>query len=175
MKLKKIQWQIPVSVKPEKMWEILSQYGNVSQFHAGVVESHKQGGSTDTASLGCERVCNIVDMGIKIVLKERIIEYQEGLAYKYEVYEWKNFPIQKMFFRFSVDKATQGRSLLGIEIEYKARPALLTPLLAGKMKKLACNVLLGYKHFAETGKKRVAIKELQEKYRLAAHLAESSA
>lgn len=165
MKLKTIQEEMRIEVGAKRMWEILSQYGDVSQFHAGVVESHKQLGSDNTASMGCERVCNIVDMGLHIELKERIVDYVEGESYKYEVYEWKNFPIQKMLFGFKILQAHAGHTVLGIKIEYKAKPAFLTRLMAGKMHKLARDVLLGYKHYAETGEIRVPIKTLKARYK----------
>lgn len=165
MKLKKIHHEMMIQTTPARMWEILSQYGDVSHFHAGVVESHKETGSENLASLGCERVCNIVDMGLKIMLKERIVDFKEGRSYKYEVYEWKNFPIQKMLFGFTILGENQGHTTLAIDIEYKAKPAFLTPLMAGKMKKLAHDVLLGYKHYTETGEKRAAIKQIKRKYK----------
>ena len=172
MKLKKIHNEVLIRTTPEKMWEILSHYGDVSQFHAGVVESHKESGSENKAAIGCERTCNIVDLGLKIMLKERIVEFEEGRSYKYEVYEWKNFPIQQMLFGFKIQAASQGYTTLRIEIEYRAKPAFLTPLLAGKMKKLSHDVLLGYKHYTETGQKRVPIKELKRKYRNTAAVVE---
>jgi len=165
MKLKKIHEEIHVNTNPEKMWEVLSQYGDVSKFHAGVMESHNIEGSDNQASLGCERVCNIVDMGLRIQLLERIVEYEEGYSYKYEVYKWKNFPIRTMLFGFAILSGGHASTRLSLDIEYRAKPAILTPLLAGKMRKLARDVLLGYKHYAETGEKRVPIRQLKKKYR----------
>lgn len=165
MKLKTIHEEMRIEVGAERMWEVISQYGDVSRFHAGVVESHKLQGSDNQASIGCERVCNIVDMGLHIQLKERIVDYVEGESYKYEVYEWKNFPIRKMLFGFKILQSNARHTVLGIEIEYKSKPALLTPLMAGKMHKLARDVLLGYKHYAETGEIRVPIKVLKARYK----------
>lgn len=98
MKLRNIHHEMEINTTPEKMWQVLAQYGDVSLFHAGVKESYKVTGSTNEAALGGERVCNIVDLGLKIVLKERITNYVEGEGYQYEVYEWKNFPVRKMLF-----------------------------------------------------------------------------
>lgn len=165
MKLKKVRQEIPVAVSQEAMWEILSQYGDVSDFHAGVVRSYRVQGSENQAALGCERVCEIVDMGLNITLNERIIDFVEGKSYKYEVYEWKNFPIRNMFFEFSIHPGAAGQSILALEIEYKAKPALLTPLMAGKMKALSRDVLMGYKHYAETGASRTPIKQIKAKYK----------
>lgn len=165
MELKQIHEDILIDVDADKMWSVLSQYGDVSQFHAGVAESYKEPGSDNTASLGCERVCNIIDLGLHITLKERILEFVEGRSYKYEVYEWKNFPIRKMFFGFTIYPQSDHQTALAINIEYKAKPAILTPILAGKMRRLARNVLLGYKHFTETGERRVPIKSLIKRYK----------
>ena len=164
MKLKNIHAEMTIRTTPERVWEILSQYGDVSRFHGGVVESHPEGTSQSRAALGCERVCNIVDMGLKIQLKERIVDYVEGKSYKYDVYEWKNFPIQKMLFGFTILGAEPSGTTLAIDIEYRAKPALLTPMLAPKMRTLARDVLLGYKHFMETGEKRVPLKALKLRY-----------
>ena len=165
MKLKQIQQKMKINVTPERMWEILSQYGDVSQFHAGVVESHKIAGSHNKAAQGCERVCHIVDMGLQITLKERIIEFNEGDSYTYEVYEWKNFPLHKMLFGFRILRTDKPYVVLVIDIAYKAKPAFLTPLIAWKMRRLANDVLLGYKHYSETGEVRVPIKKLKARYK----------
>jgi len=164
MKLKKIHNELLIKTTPEKMWQVLSRYGDISQFHAGVEKSYKQDGSENNASMGSERVCHIVDLGLKITLKERITEFDEGRYYRYEVYEWKNFPVQKLFFAFTILGSNHTHTTLGIDIEYKAKPAFLTPLMAGKMKKLTRDILLGYKHYAETGQEKVSIKELKKKY-----------
>ena len=158
MKLKNIHGEILINATPKRLWEVMTEYGDVSNFHAGVKESHHAEGSGNEASLGCERVCNIVDMGLKIVLKERIIDYVEGKSYQYEVYEWKNFPLRKMFFTFTIENNSQENTRLRIDIDYKAKPAFLTPLMVGKMRRLVKDVLLGYKHYTETGEKRTPIK-----------------
>jgi len=165
MKLKTVSSEINISATREKVWEVLSQYGNVSSFHGGVNKSYPEQGSEDKASLGGERICHVVDSGIKITLEERIIEYVEGEYYKYEVYKWKNFPIQKMFFTFRIKSADQGSAILQLDIDYKSKPAFLTWLMQGKTRRLTQNILLGYKHFIETGKRNTSIKELKRKYR----------
>lgn len=170
MKMTNIHQELVINSSPEHMWKVLAQYGDVSLFHAGVEESYKVEGSQNEARLGGERVCNIVDLGIKIVLKERIFNYTEGEGYQYEVYEWKNFPIRKMLFGFKIRQDKNKNTLLRIDIDYKAKPAFLSPLLAGKMKRLANDVLLGYKHYAETGEKKVPIKLLRKRYKNLEHL-----
>lgn len=165
MKLRNINEEMPINVSPNKMWEILALFGDVSDFHAGVKESYNVDRSDKKAEMGRERICNIVDMGLKIQLKERITKYHEGVGYQYEVFEWKNFPLYKMTFGFAISKDSHGKALLRIDIDYKAKPAFLTPLMVWKMKSLAHDILLGYKHYAETGEKNISIKLLRKKYR----------
>ena len=167
MKIKNIHEEILIKVSSEQMWTVLSKYGDVANFHAGIEGSYNVEGSENKASLGGERVCNIVELGLQITLKERIINYIEGQSYKYEVYEWKNFPIGVMYFSFEIIPRGVNNVALVLNIDYKAKPAILTPLMAGKMRRLARNVLLGYKHFSETGEKRVSIKSLKAQYKAA--------
>lgn len=164
MKLRNIHYEMHIDVTPQTMWLILTQYGDVASFHGGVAKSYKEQGSDNKAELGGERICNIVDLGLHITLKERITHYVEGESYQYEVYEWKNFPIQKMSFGFKILDTTLSHTTLALDIDYKAKPAILTPLLAGKMRRLARDILLGYKHYAETGEARVPIKNLKNRY-----------
>jgi len=70
-----------------------------------------------------------------------------------------------MTFGFTILESVPPFTTLAIDIDYAARPAILTPLMAGKMRRLAQDVLLGYKHFAETGEQRVPIKQLKARYR----------
>jgi len=165
MNLKNIYEEMPVDVTAEQMWQVLSVYGDVSGFHSGVKQSYKVEGSANKACIGGERVCNIVDMGLKIQLKERIIDYQEGIGYQYEVYEWKNFPLRKMLFKFSIRENISGGVLLRLDIDYKAKPAILTSIVAWKMRILIHDVLLGYKHYAQTGEKNVPLSTLRRKYK----------
>ena len=171
MAARHVHSQMFIRTTPERMWEILSHYGDVSSFHSGVRRSFSEDGSDDRAAAGCERVCNIVDMGMNITLKERIVDYVEGRSYRYEVYEWKNFPISCMQFGFRITDATPGHVTLTIDIDFEARPSLLTVLMLGKVRRLARDVLLGYKHFAETGERRVPSRQLKERYREHARLA----
>lgn len=170
MKLKSIKQKIKIQATPEQVWSIISQFGNVANFHAGVKDSYKQKGSDNKATLGCERVCKIVDMGLNITLKERVTNIVEGKSYQFEVYECSNFPISKMLFGFEILNNNADSTELEIHIQYRAKPAFLTSLMAGKMRKLARDVSLGYKHHIETGEVRAPIKSLRKKYQYSDHL-----
>ncbi len=145
----------------EKVWEALSQYGNVSTFHAGVVLSVPKEGSTNKAELGAVRVCDVVDGKRKIQFTERITEFAEGSHYRYEVFEWKNFPLKVMFFGFEVAKSPNGKSILSLTINYRLSPGFMTNLMKWKIRKFEKDILTGYKNHVETGKKNVPIDDLK--------------
>ena len=70
-----------------------------------------------------------------------------------------------MFFEFNIQNSNEEDTILSLDIEHKAKPAFLTFIMAGKMRKLARDILLGYKHYAETSEIRVPTKDLKSRYK----------
>lgn len=97
---------------------------NAPQWRGGVASGP---GSENAASLGCERVSRIVDMGSRITLKEGIVDYEEGRSYRYEVYEWSNFPIEKMQFGFTARGVVAAPRILALDIETGPVPPCWRP------------------------------------------------
>ena len=162
VKLTEVKTSINIDSSSEKTWEVLSHYGDVSTFHGGVEKSVNHSGSTNKAALGAERTCDILDGKKEVVLKERITEYKEGSHYRYEVFDWKNFPLKMMFFGFSVKKIKHDRSQLHLIINYRLKPGFMTNMMKWKIRKLEREILLGYKHYIETGERNTPIQLLEE-------------
>ncbi|HFQ61466.1 MAG TPA: SRPBCC family protein [Epsilonproteobacteria bacterium] len=167
MNLANVHYEMLMEASTQKVWNVIRQYGDVSKFHAGVERTTNVNGSSSEAYLGADRVCDIHDMGMNIILKEKIIDFKEGESYRYEVYETKNFPVQELYFEFRIRRYSDNRAYLRLDIDYKGKPAFITPFLKPKMQKLSRDVLLGYKEHIETGSKNVPIKELRKKYQSA--------
>lgn len=161
IKLTEVTTSIQVDDSSEKTWNVLSHYGDVSTFHAGVEKSINHEGYGNVASLGAERTCDILDGKREVILKEKIIEYEDGKYYRYEVFEWKNFPLKVMFFAFSVAKIGNNKSKLSLTINYRLKPGFMTNLMKWKIKKLEKDILSGYKNYIETEKKKVPIQDLK--------------
>jgi len=153
IKLTESKTTVQINASSEKVWEALSRFGNVSNFHFGVEHSVAGKGGKNKACLGAERTCTVRDMGMKITLVEKITEYKEGRYYRYEVFEWKNFPLKVMFFAFSLKENPDGSSMLTLTQNYRLNPGFITGLMKWKMKALQRRILLGYKHHIETGEK----------------------
>jgi len=162
VKLTEVTTSIKINESSEKVWEALSHFGNVSSFHAGVEKSVNNVGSPNKAALGVERTCDILDGKREVVLKEKITEYVEESHYRYEVFEWENFPLKSMFFGFKVTKISTNKSKLSLTINYRLKPGFMTNLMKWKIRKLERTVLTGYRHFIETGKKNTPIKEIEK-------------
>ena len=166
-KMKNVHYEMLINASAKDVWNVVCRYGDVAQFHGGVEKTTSVNDSPIEAQLGADRVCDIHDMGMHIVLKEKIIEFKEGESYRYEVYETKNFPVKALFFEFSIRKQNENNTFLRLDIDYKGKPAFITPLLKPKMQKLTRDVLLGYKEYIETGSQNVPIKDLRRKYKSA--------
>jgi hypothetical protein len=67
-----------------------------------------------------------------------------------------------MFFGFAIENDQKGTNYLLLTINYRLKPGFLTGLMKWKIKKMEHSILMGYKHYIETQKIRVPIKELKQ-------------
>lgn len=165
VKLKKVVYEMEVDATPEKAWEVLSSYGDVAHFHSQLESSKSLNGSSNKASLGCDRECVIPNGKKKIVVKEKIYDYVEGQYYTYDVYEWTNFPLHTMHNTFGVKTNPEGKTVIYQITDYRLKPAFLSGMMKGKLRNSARASLIGYKHYIETGEKNADPKELLAKYK----------
>lgn len=163
IKLTETTTQIKIDSTPESVWNALSKYGNVSTFHAGVELSVPGKNSSDAACLGAERTCTILDGKREVTLVERITEFEEGRFYRYEVFDWKNFPLKVMFFAFEIKNGKNGNTILSLTQNYRLKPGFITGLMKGRIKKQQREILMGYKNYIETGRENVPIKTLEKR------------
>jgi hypothetical protein len=161
MKLTRIEYEVPVDAPAEAAWNALARFVDVAQFHPGVLESSAIGDQIH--GVGARRVCLLPD---KVTVHECIIDWKDGSHYTYDVYDWKNFPLRKMLATFGVRSNGASTRLYQV-VEFRLSPAILTPLLKGKLKRSIREVLLGYKHFVETNEHRPDRRALRKRY---AHL-----
>ena len=146
------------------VWETLSTYGNVSDFHATIDDSTPINVSSEIAEIGAEREVQIPDGMNNIINKERIVTFIDGVYYTYEVYDTENFPTKKMQVTYGVRLDEQGRTVLYSKTYYILNSAISTRLLKRKMKRLSMDSLLAYKYYIETGERNTDIKILRKRY-----------
>jgi len=140
-----------VDATPEEAWQSLADYGGVAHVSPTI---YKAGVISDNAefAVGCERFCSLEFQGRDIYIEERIIELVEGEHYTYDVYEWENFPLRKMFVTFGVKTNDMGETVLYNIVDYQLKPRIMTGMMKGQMADSARTGVLAYKHFTETGK-----------------------
>lgn len=165
MKLKTVQYEMVVNVTPQQAWEVLADYGDVASFHPQLESSRSLNGSSSKAALGCDRECVIPNGKKKVVVKEKIYDFVEGQYYTYDVYEWKNFPLNAMHNTFGVKTNREGKTIIYQITDFRLKPAFLTGFMKGKIRSSARDSLLGYKHFMETGERNANIEVLRKKYK----------
>lgn len=161
MKLTHLGYEVPVEVSAEKAWEVLARFPDVGDFHPGLIKSSSVGNQTQ--GVGADRHCELPG---KVEVWERIYEWNEGQSYKYDVYKWKKFPLKKMLTTFGVrKKSTSPQVWIYQAVEYRLSPAILTPIMKGKLRGALRETLIGYKHFMETDEANADRKALLKRYK----------
>ena len=123
-----------------------------------------------TSGLGAERLLNINFQGKTIEVKERIVDFKEEddlKEFTYAVYETKGAPLNiKTYNTWSVRKNENGKVYLGNLFVFRAKPAFLTGLVSKKLKQSGSirTGLLTYKHYLETGQKKIDTEQLNDLY-----------
>jgi len=123
-----------------------------------------------TEGLGTERHLNLNFQGKVFDAKERIIEFKESkdhCEFTYDVYEAKGSPA-KVYNTWIVKKGEDGSTYLGTAFMLRAHFSPLTGLIRRKLAKSGSlrDGLLAYKHYLETGEKKVESERLNELYPL---------
>lgn len=160
-----IENQVIVLGSPQEVWKTLTAYGNVSWFNSAIDESVMLDGSPDVARVGAEREVLIPDGTYNIINKERIIAYNEGKSYTYQVYESENFHIQNMLVTYGVRLDERGRTVLFSKTAYQLNSKLATRMLKGKLNRVNMDSLLAFKNYIETGERDANPKSLRKRYR----------
>ena len=127
-------------------------------------------GTAPTQGLGAERLLDINFQGKRIEAKERIVDFRDCgdvREFTYDVYETKGAPVGlKTFNTWYVRRSKDQKTYLGNVFIFRANIFLLTGLV-GKILARSGSIrggLLTYKHFLETGEKKVSTDQLLAKY-----------
>ena len=165
-KFRAIVYETAIDAPIDVVWnEIHGNYVNISETHKQILASHGLPGAPETG-LGAVRHCDLKFGGRDVAIKERIIDLIDEPDHKeftYDVYESKGFPA-RVYNTWRVRLGSSGETLLSNVFYYRMRPALMTRPMVGQIRKAARGGVLGFKHFFETGERRVAPGELQRRY-----------
>ena len=164
MKLTEVYYEMPVDVSPQEAWAVINRYGDVGDINGVLKSSKAVNGSANEGSMGADRMCVIPNGKKDILVWEKIIDFKEGSHLTYDVYQWENFPLNKMHNTFGV-KVKGGQTYIYQRSKYRLKPGFLSGIMKGKLRGGAREALTGFKHFLETGEARVDPKVLKKQYR----------
>ena len=85
-------FETSINAPKEKVWEILADFSGIYKWAPLVTNSTSI--TADNSGLGCERTCEIQNMGSII---ERVTEWNEGEGYKIEVATIPGTPVKSGF------------------------------------------------------------------------------
>ncbi|MFK7770727.1 MAG: hypothetical protein AB8F94_01260 [Saprospiraceae bacterium] len=159
--------EVVIDKSVEEVWnEVAGNFMNIDEIVTGINYTRCLSGDT-TTGLDAARLCNLDFQGKTIEIKERIIDFKECGDHReltYDVYESNGAPV-KTYGTWVVKKGTDGKTYLGSVFIVRPNFGLLTGLVAKKLKKSGLRTgVLAYKHYLETGEKKVDPKKLSELY-----------
>ena len=145
----RITRQVRSNASKEKVWEILADWGAVSNWAPTISESHST--TEATRGVGAERACEHEKMGH---IEERIVAWDEGSSLSYEVTKGLPFPMKSLNNTWSVSDAGDG-AVVTLTMDFRmgmgplgALPALMARPMMRKEMRLS---LAGLKQYTETG------------------------
>ena len=141
-------FETSINAPKEKVWEILADFSGIYKWAPLVTNSTSI--TADNSGLGCERTCEIQNMGSII---ERVTEWNEGEGYKIEVATIPGTPVKSGFTSWllkSEGNQTIAKILSHFELEgtEEEKNAFLE-----NVPQLLKSSLMGLKRYAETGKR----------------------
>lgn len=151
MKKTVIKSKVVINAEKDKVWDILSDFGNVQNLSPGIEKSYL---TSDTKTgMGATRHCDFTTMNGQV--EEKITDWNEGNSLKIELYDTKNIPmIRGMNALFNL-KSIENKTVLTSVFEYHMNHVVGDVLNSLKMKKMNKKswvlFMAGIKHYAETG------------------------
>jgi hypothetical protein len=162
--------EVVIEKSIDDVWnEVSGNFVNGAEIAASLNSSYGLSGDL-TEGLGAKRYLNIDFSGQTIEAKERIIDFRDAgdiREFTYEVYETNGTPLTLTTYNtWSVRKRSDGKTCLGSVFIFRAKPAFLTGIVGKKFAQSGSirNGLLTYKHYLETGEKKVSASRLNELY-----------
>ena len=153
--------QVKINAPKEKTWEILADWGAVSNWAPTITESHT---TTDAKrGVGAIRRCDHTQMGN---IEEEVVAWEEGTSLSYDVIKGLTMPMKSLNNIWSVSgEGADSLVTLTMNFEMKFGPlgALMAALAVRRamLKEMGIN-LAGLKQYVETGEVVATVSEVSE-------------
>ena len=143
--------QVTVDAPKERVWEVLADFGGVSNWAPTITESRSLTEANE--GVGAERTCDHVKMG---TLEERIVEWEEGERYAYIVTKGLPMPMKSLkndWSAASANGATRVDLRMVFETKFGPLGTMMEAMMLRRMMRKEMGIsLAGLKYHVETGK-----------------------
>lgn len=141
-----------INAPRKKVWEKLSDFGNVHIFHPMVEKSVLTGDKE--CGLGAKRTCTFYNG--KGHVSEEITGYKEGVSMTVAMKDG-TMPVKYAVVRFDLDEAGPGKTTVDLTVQFEMKwgilGAIMGPLMMKPMmRKMLGNVISGLEEHIKTGK-----------------------
>ncbi len=154
--------QIKINAPKEKTWEILADWGAVSNWAPTITESHTT--TEAKRGVGSIRSCDHIQMG---TIEEEIVRWEEGSSLSYDVIKGLPMPMKSLNNTWSMSAEGDGSVVtLTMDFQMKFGPlgALMAALAVRRMMHKEMGVsLAGLKQYVETGEVVGAVSQVSER------------
>ena len=153
--------QVKINAPREKTWEILADWGAVSNWAPTITESHTT--TEAKRGVGSIRSCDHTQMGN---IEEEIVAWEEGTSLSYDVIKGLPMPMKSLNNTWSISAEGDG-SVVTLTMDFGMKFGPLGALMAALAVRRMMNkemglTLAGLKQYVETGEVVGAVSEVSE-------------
>jgi ribosome-associated toxin RatA of RatAB toxin-antitoxin module len=143
--------KVNVDASPERLWEVLSDFGGVANASPTIASSRLT--SEITAGVGATRHCDLT-VG-KATTKERVTRWDIGTGLDVEIFDGTMLPFRRAEAKFRIEPDGGASALTGT-IVYEMKFGVVGKVMDKLMVRRQWtrnwkDTLAGFKHLAETG------------------------
>lgn len=147
-----------IDAAPDRVWEILADFGNIYRWNPSVKHSHLT--SEATAGPGTGRHCDLGYAG----LDEVVTAWEPGETLAIAVTGTGPNPVATAAVTFRLEPAGAEQTTVALDIDYSARGGavgrLMAPMVDTQLSKGMRALLAGLKEYAETGRTDLRARDL---------------
>lgn len=156
--------EILIDASAIQVWNVLSRYQDVGEFHPLIEESVALGKNSSELEVGLQREIMVPRGMINTIYKEEVKSFVPNKTLVLSVFGAENTPVQKMKIRYEIIPRGQDRTLLRRTSAYYLKSSWLNHRWKHRLEEANFEDLLAYKYYIETAGLKAEAKSLKVWY-----------